>query len=206
MMTDDGRPHPILEILSNHDDRRAPESARPLVEIAGPCDGIADVRRGPIEHPRRVRAVDDRLDAVRPRHLHDVAGRKHQRGRRSDLIEDEQPRSWRDGSLDRVDRILRATDRHGHLDLARHDPPTPSGHQQRLPDRVVALIEMKDLVARIEWNRLEHRVDPVRRVRDEPGVITIRPEEGRHAPSGFADRKDSGSPDAFDGIPLDRSP
>ena len=88
--------------------------ADPLVQVAGVVRRAdrADVER---EHARRVRAVDQRVDAARGQLLHDPLDGEDQRRLAGDVVDEQQPRAVGDFLQHALDDDVRRANREGDV-------------------------------------------------------------------------------------------
>ena len=163
---DHERLDPALVLRPRPEEAGALRRAEPLVAVAG-----VDVGAERLEVERqlagRVRAVDDRERARRPRRRADLRHRQHERGRRGDVAD-------RDGLRprpDRVDELVRL----GVDELRAHELPRPR-------DGAVLVPRRQHLVAGLEPQRADDRVQTGGGVRDEDEVVGSRAARMRPVP------------------------
>ena len=129
------------------------------------------------EHPGRVRAVDERVDAAPVELGDELRDGQDERGRAGHLADEDQPGPLRDRTEDRLERLGRPADR--ERDPRDDDPgPVPLRDRAQRVDRGVVLVVVgQQLVARLEPQRPEDRVDPGRGIRHEREAVRVRVEE-----------------------------
>ena len=173
------------------------------------ADGVgrADGGEVDVDHARRVRAVDERLDPAVVERCHDLGNGQHERRRAGDVIQHDEPGS-------RADRRQHGVARRLGCDAwkwdARGHQPGSGGIGRRLK-RVagggVRVIEQDDLVVRVEPQAARDDVDAGRRVRDEREVIRVGAEEPSKCRASVVERRLKVACEEGDGLALHpRSP
>ena len=174
---DHERLDPALVLGPRPEERRTLRRAEPLVAVAG-----VDVRPERLEVERQltgcVRAVDDRERAGRPRGGADLRHRQHERRRRGDVAD-------RDRLRPRADR-LRELLRLGVDEPRAYELPRPRHRPVLVPRR-------QHLVARLEAERADDRVQAGGGVRDEDEIVGPGADEAgqRGARSGRSARRNA---------------
>ena len=187
-MADDDRPHPLLAIATHVKKRAALRREHPLVTVA---DGVGRADRGEvdIDHARRMRAVDERLDPAVVERGHDLGNRQHERRRAGDVIQHDEPRSRADGREHGVARSLGSDapkwDARGHQTGARGI----GRRLKRVAGRGVGVVEQDDLVAGFEPQAACDDVDARRRVRDEGKIIRVGTKEPSKRGTSVVERR-----------------
>ena len=138
--------------------------ADPLVEVAG-VPGRAEPVEVERQHPRRVGAVDERLDPALGERGDDPLDREDQRRRARDVADQGEPGPVGDRAEDRVDDVVLRRDRE-------RDPGDDDAGAVALGDvaqdvdrRVVLVVVGQELVAGLEPERADDGVDGAGRVR-----------------------------------------
>ena len=125
-VADDDRPHQLLAIPTDVEERAALRRAHPLVAVADRVGG-ADRVEVDVHHARGVCAVDERVDPAVVERGHDLRHRQHERRRARDVVHHHEPRSWADGREDGVARHL------GRARPERGGARSPAGRRPHRP-------------------------------------------------------------------------
>ena len=160
--------------------------AQPLVTVADipmRADGV-DVE---VDVAGSMRAVDEHRDAAFAAPAHDVLHREDQRGRRGDVVDDDEPGALVERALDRVRHVGGGTKRHRdrHLDNLR--AASPRDETQGVADSAVDVVGGDDPLPWREAQRTHHRVDSARRVLEEHRPFGGGPDEVRKRPGRLPD-------------------
>ena len=148
-----------LAIGPDVEERGALRRADPLVEVARVPRGPD---RGQVErqHPRRVRAVDERLDAALGERRDDPGDREDERRRARDVAEDGDPGPVGDRVEDRVDDLVLIATGNGIRATTTRAPVALGDVAEDVEDGVVLVVVGQELVAGAEAERAEDRVRP----------------------------------------------
>ena len=159
---DHERLDPALVLRPRPEEAGALRRAEPLVAVAGVDVGAERVE---IERQlaRRVGAVDDRERSGRARRRADLRHREHERGRRGDVADRDRPRPRPDRGRELV--------RLGVDELRADELPRPRHGAVLVPRR-------QHLVAGLEAERADDRVQTGSRVGDEDEIVGARAEKG----------------------------
>ena len=176
----------LLAIAPHVQERGSLRRAEPLVAVAREVRG-ADPAQIQRHHPRRVRSVDEGVDAPFLKTPDDLLDRKNDPGRAGHMIEQGQPGPGRDGTEHRIDDLRGPGDgpRHRRHHDFRAAPFLPA---QRVPAGVVGVVGGEQLVARLELERADHGVHAAGRVRNEREIVRICPDEPRQISPGFVEQ------------------
>jgi hypothetical protein len=93
------------------------------------------------------------------------------------VVDQHQPRARRERAFDRLDESARRIDGHRHLNFPQHHARLIAESANRLPHRVIDVVDHDDLVARLPPHGSKHRVDALGRVRDETQSPPFRADE-----------------------------
>ena len=200
-VADDDRPHQLLAIPTDVEERAALRRAHPLVAVADRVGG-ADRVEVEVDHARRVCAVDERVDPAVVERGHDLGHRQHERRRARDVVHHHEPGSRADGREDGVARDLGRRARNG--EARGHQPG--AGRIGRRLERVagsrVGVVEQDDLVAGLEAQAARDDVDARGRVRDEGEVVRIGAEEPPERRARVVERRLEVTGEEGDGLAL----
>ncbi len=170
------RQHAVLPIAADVEKARSLRRAKPLVAVAGVVRG-ADPAHVQRQHPRRVRAVDQRVHSALGERAHQRLDREHQPGGAGHVIDEGQPRARRDRGEHRVDHPRRRDARPGHGGRD-HADPCGLEHAEGVAAGVVGVVGGEHLVAVAEAQRAHHGVHPGGRIGHERQIVGI----GAHEP------------------------
>ena len=175
-MADDQRVETVLAVAADMEERRALRGADPFVQVAGVVRRSQAVDLD-VEHPRRVRAVDEGVHPARRQLGHQlVDGQDEGRGRR-DVVEHGQAGPRRDRGQHPFDDVLGAGGgkgkRHGH-----HSGAAGRGRdRQHVAAGVVLVVGRQQLVAGGEGEPAEDGIHAGGGVVDEGEVVRIGADE-----------------------------
>ena len=185
---DHERADPLLAVGADPEEGRALRRTHPLVQVAGVVRGAkaGDIQ---LHHAGRVRAVDQRVDPALRQRGNQLLHRQHQRRGRRDVVEHRQTGSRRDGAHHGRHHRIRRFERERNL---RHDHAGAAARRhvvKRVAHGVVLMVGGQQLVARLEAQRAQHRIDPGGGVGDERQVIGPGTDEGTQRGSGRVQRR-----------------
>jgi hypothetical protein len=134
-----------------------------------------------------VRAVDDDLDAARPRQPHDVADGEDLAGQVRDVTEMEHACARTDRALEHVDQVLRVRRRHGERDLPDDDAFAARALIPRGQHAAVVLVRRQHLVAGLHLDAELADLERFRRVARDRHLLGIAAERARELPAHALD-------------------
>ena len=177
-MRHDQRMDPLAAVLADPQDGRALRPAQPLVAVARPVRGAQRVRHRPGTIPGACAASTSVSIPRRSSSATSSSTGKMSRGRARDMADQDQPGPRGHGGEDRVARRPSADAIGNGIFATTTSRPVARRHgPHRVDRRVVLVIVGQQLIAGLEPERLEHGVDPGRRVGDERESLGIRAEE-----------------------------
>ncbi len=175
-MRDDQGPDALAHVRPDVEDRDALRSAQPLVGVAGPPGG-GEPAQIDLDHARRVRSVDQRVDPAPVELPDDGLDREHEGGGRGDVADEREPGSLADRLEVRLHHLGRVLDRerHPHDSQRRAIPLRRRTHG--VEGGVVLVVAREQLIAGLEPDRRQHRRHGRRRVGHEHDPLRIGVEE-----------------------------
>ena len=153
------RPDPGLAVAPDVEEGRALRRADPLVEVAAyhAAPERVEVER---QHPRGVRPVDERVDPAVGERRDDPLDREDERGRARDVADEREPGSI--GDRRRGSRSTTSSSEaagNGSRATTTRAPSRSATWRSDVEDRVVLVVVGEELVAGLEPERADDRVD-----------------------------------------------
>ena len=138
----------FLFVPAHMKQRRAFRSAKPLVTIARILCG-SEVIQIQWNHARCVRSVHQRVHAATVQLFHQPRDGQHDSGLACQMIEQRQPRSWRDTFHNRRDQFIRAAERKWNFRNHHACAGMFRNEVQRIAAGVVFMVGDEQFVARL---------------------------------------------------------
>ena len=177
---------PPGRIDADGEERRALRRAQPLVGVPDVPVG-ADRVHVEVHVAGGMRPVDEYRDAARAAPAHDVGDREDQGGGRGDMVDDDQPGTLVERSLDRVRHVGGGVKRHRRRRLDDGRAAPFGSEAQGVADRAVHVVGGDDPLPGPEAERAQDRVDAARRVLEEDRALGRRSHEPGERAGGFPD-------------------
>lgn len=174
---DDRRVQAVVAVAPHMEEAGAPRAAEPLVAVARVVRG-ADGLHVERQHPRRVRPIDERVDAPGREPFDQRRDREDHPGGAGDVVEHGQARARRDAFEHGIDD--RVCVRHGRRHDRRHHPRAGLARHEieQVRARKVGVAGREDFIARRERTRTQHRAQRRRDVGQQGQIRRI----GRNQP------------------------